>query len=387
MAGMSGVLDLGAAETAIVSALDQRDADLRNGHTPNAWAEICKEVYSWRTARTYLAPVLCGLLARSVTEAADPLSLQVSDAGDAGSYASASVWSIIRGHAEGRVFLLNLKGAPLNNSPFNGKKRVEPDWDNVSSANAAKFARLIQILTLIAAMNQAEAKEALRSFLFAAPSPPAADMFGASVGVGGVDLALMFIETERFLQDNTENGRRGQALTAAAFALIHGEDVDTPKSINDPSRGAPGDVRVMREDEPRLALFAEAKQKVVQGDELSGFATEVRDFDATGVTGYAALVNRKTAATGRSRQDLALPDWRTVLEETGMLMAVWDNPADLIRDAIVWSALDVTTAVARLSALYARYLHHVEVSETTIPQWRAAAERFGIILEPEGEQE
>lgn len=380
---MSGVLDLSDVEATFVAALDQREADLRNSYVPNEWADISKEVYSWTTARTYLAPVLCGLLARSVSESADPLSLQVSDAGDSGSYAAASVWTLIRGHAEGRMFLQNLKGAPLNNSPFNGKKRVDVHWSNVSSVNAPRFARLVQLLTDVSTMSQAEARAALRSFLYAAPNPPATDMFGASVEAGGVSLQSMFTEVERFLQDNSENGRRGQALTAAAFALIHGDGVDTPQSINDPSRGAPGDVRVLRAEEPRRALFAEAKQKVVQGEALTSFATEVREFDASGVTGYAALANRKTVATGRARQDLALPDWRSILDETGTLMAVWDNPADLIRDAIVWSALDVTTAVARLSALYARFLGHVEVDEKTIPQWREAAERFGVLLEAE----
>lgn len=367
-------------ETSFVAALDQRDADRRNGYSPNAWAGISKEVYAWPQAKTYLAAILCGLLARSVSASADPLALQVSDASDSGSYNAHAVWEIIRGHAQGRVFLRNLKGLPFNNSPFNGKKRIATDWGNVSPRNRDKLSRTVELLDQVAAMDTDEAREALRSFLIAAPDPPTSDVFGASVGVQGVDLNALFEEIEMFLQDNAENGRRGQALTAACFALLHGDVVDTPQSIHDPSRTSPGDVRVVRSEPPRLALFAEAKQKIVQGEALSSFATEVHAFDPQGVTGYAALVNERVAAAGRARREVSLPHWRQILNDTGTLMAVWDNPADLIRDAIVWSALDVRTAVARLAALYEHYLMHVEVDQKTIPQWRAAAARFGVTL-------
>jgi len=159
--------------------------------------------------------------------------------------------------------------------------------------------------------------------------------------------------------------------------------VDTPTSIHDPSRTAPGDVRVMSAGPPRLALFVEAKQQVVMGEALGSFAEGVRSLDAAGVTGYAHLANRRIAHAGPLRREVTLPDGRVVLDQSGVLMSVWDSPAELIGDAIVWSGMEVTTAVAQLTALYARFLRHVEVDQNTVPQWREAAARFGVILEAE----
>ena len=379
-----GPLDMSSVEVAFVAALDQHDADRRRGtFQPNEWAQVSAEVYGWPRAKTYLAVILVGLLARSVNAKADPHSLQVSDGAESGSYNAHAVWEVIRGHGQGRIFLRNLKGLPFNNSPFNGKKFVSRDWANVLASNAATFGRLNDLLDEIAVMTPDEAREALRSFLYAAPQAKDTSALGARIGAAGIDLPRLFSEVEQFLQDNAENGRRGQALVAACLALLHDDDVDTPTSIHDPSRTAPGDVRVMSDGPPRMALFVEAKQQVVKGEALGSFAEGVHAFDAAGVTGYAALANRRIADAGRLRREVSLPDWRAVLEETGVLMSVWDNPADLIRDAIVWSGMDVTTAVAQLTALYARFLRHVEVDQDTVPQWRDAAARFGVILEEE----
>src|SRR5450830_586267 len=86
-------LDLRKAEAVVEQALSQREAErAREGFEPNEWADVAREVYAWRRAKTYLAAVFCGLVARATDGAANPLSLQVGDDDASRGYAATSLW-------------------------------------------------------------------------------------------------------------------------------------------------------------------------------------------------------------------------------------------------------------------------------------------------------
>jgi hypothetical protein len=365
------------AESTIESALAQRSADrVNHDFVPNDWAHIGQEVYGWARAKTYLAAVLCGLVARATDARADPLSLQVGE--HEGGYAATSLWQVIQVHTQGRIDLKQLKSQPFNNSPFTGKRRIERDWQNVAAFNRPRLDRTIELLESVATMTDDEARDALRSFLFTSPDAKQVTVLRASVAEGSLDLSAFFEALDTFLLDDGENGRRAQAMVAAAFGLVHGELVDTPRSINDPSRGQPGDVRVVRsgDGESPRALFAEAKQKTTPPEWVDQFADEIHAHSIGGTMGYAALVNARASVKGRRLSEL--PDWREVLKDRGVVSAIWTNPADMVRDAIIWSALDAHTAIVRFVELYASYLVHVETTPSTVEQWRLLAKSCGI---------
>jgi hypothetical protein len=374
-------LDLAAAEAVVEAALAQREADrARPGFVPNEWAGVATEVLGWKRAKTYLAAVMCGLVARATNDGANALSLQVGDDETSGGYSATSLWQTIQVLAQGRIDLRNLKGQPFNNSPFGGKRLLATDWENVAPFNRAVLARTVELMESVNRMGKAEASAALRSFLWSVNDPAGIEIAGIDLAASRVDLVGLFASLDAFLLDDGENGRRAQAMVAACLALLHPEDVDTPRSVNDPSRTLAGDVRVVGKSARtgRLALYAEAKQKFTPPEWVSQFADEVKGKDPAGVGAYAALVNKR--ATARGRRAVELPDWRAVLKETGVLMAIWDNPADMVRDAIVWSALEVPEAVGRFVELYAEYLRHVEVEPVTVEEWLRLAAAFGIVF-------
>ncbi|MGC4175288.1 restriction endonuclease, SacI family [Demequina sp.] len=370
-------LNLRQAEATIEAALAQRDADRANtAFIPSDWAHIAQEVFAWKGAKTYLAAVLCGLVARATDLHANPLSLQVGALD--GGYAATSLWQTIQTHAQGRIDLRQLKNQPFNNSPFTGKRFISPEWENVSGANRPVLERTYELMATVGEMTVAEARDALRSFLYATPDDAQRGEIIATVAEGALNLERFFASLGEFLLDDGENGRRAQAMVAAALALVHGDSVDTPRSVNDPSRGQPGDVRVsvVGADGVQRALFAEAKQKVTEPEWIDQFAADVREYESGGVVAYGALVNDRAAA--KSKRQAPLPSWHEVLESRGVISLTWTNPADMVRDAVVWSGLNANVAIARFVELYARYLGHVEAEPSTISNWLHVANGFGV---------
>jgi hypothetical protein len=378
-------LDLGRAEAVVEQALSQREADRATAvFRPNEWADIAREVYGWRRAKTYLAAVFTGLVARATDGTANPLSLQVGDDDSSRGYAATSLWQTVQVQAQGRIDLRNLKSQPFNNSPFYGKRVLAADWENVATFNRKVLTRTVELMEAVSFMSKEEAAAALRSFMFAIPDSVLDEHASIDFAATQVDLLALFESLEAFLLDDGENGRRAQAMVAASFAMLHPDHIDTPKSVNDPSRLLAGDVRVVGTvpQRGRLAMYAEAKQKYTPPEWVDQFATEIKETDPTGTGAYAALVNER--AMTRGRRVSGLPHWRDVLRDTGVLMSIWDNPSDMVRDAIIWSGLEVPEAVGMFVDLYARYLQHVEVEPSTVREWRLRAASFGVVfLEPD----
>lgn len=373
-------LDLDTADAVIERALAQRDADRRNGVLPDVlWAAIADEVYSWKRAKTYLAAVLCGLVARATDDRANPLSLQVGEPGTYG-YAATSLWKTILTQAQGRIDLRNLKDQPFNNSPFSGKRILSASWQNVSTANAPVLERTVELMDQVSRMARGEAAAALRGFLYSVPDAPERGAVDVSAS-GTINLVKFFQRLGEFLEDDGENGRRAQAMVAAALALVHPSSVDTPESVNDPSRTLAGDVRVRSTDlaHGRLALYAEAKQKRTVPELVDQFAEEVVRKDPAGVAAYGALVNARSAL--RSRRAVPLPSWRELLERHGVVMTIWEDPAEMVRDALVWSALDVRTGVGHFVERYVHYLQHVGAEPRTVDELIDVMRDAGVIVE------
>ncbi|GMA37551.1 restriction endonuclease, SacI family [Demequina litorisediminis] len=295
-------LDLAAAEIVMEQALAQRTADRANDNfVAGEWAEVSREVYGWAQAKTYLAAVLCGLVARATDARANPLSLQVGDDAGTFGYAATSLWQVIQGVAHGRVDLRSLKSQPFNNSPFGGKRILSSDWANVAPRNRPLLARTVSLMANVAEMSRSDAAQALRDFLSAVPDATLPSVLEAHLATSHLDLVAFFESLETFLLDDGENGRRAQAMVAAAISLVHPLGTFTPKSVNDPSRTTPGDVSVTGVTSlgRRRGLYVEAKQKYTPAEWVGQFAHELAERDPAGVGAYAALVNDRTERSAR----------------------------------------------------------------------------------------
>jgi hypothetical protein len=264
------------------------------------------------------------------------------------------------------VSVNGLKSSPFVNGIYDQKKILERGWSD--NANTATVDRIVGWMEEVAEYSHRQAEQALDAFLFEVPDAPSLDAIDYQA-LEQLSVAEVLSTIESFLIADTENGRRGQAFVAACLSLVHGDQVTTPVSINDPSRKSPGDVWLVTETS---ALVAEAKQKTVRSSDIRAFAKEVGDRLPGGVAVYAALVNDDS-------QKPLVGDWRSISESQGVLTAIYDSPSALLRDAVVWSGRPFTPAVTALCSLIRRQLIHLAVAPTTIAAWDSTLEVLNMV--------
>jgi hypothetical protein len=362
-------LDLEAVENNARDALRRRHAYRENPQAaenlPTIWRNRSLDIQA-NKHRTHFAAVITGLLARTSDSSANPLSLQTGKPTRIGRYSAQSVWARFYGVAQGVVSVNGLKSSPFVNGIYDQKKILERGWSD--NANTATVDRIVGWMEEVAEYSHRQAEQALDAFLFEVPDAPSLDAIDYQA-LEQLSVAEVLSTIESFLIADTENGRRGQAFVAACLSLVHGDQVTTPVSINDPSRKSPGDVWLVTETS---ALVAEAKQKTVRSSDIRAFAKEVGDRLPGGVAVYAALVNDDS-------QKPLVGDWRSISESQGVLTAIYDSPSALLRDAVVWSGRPFTPAVTALCSLIRRQLIHLAVAPTTIAAWDSTLEVLNMV--------
>jgi hypothetical protein len=385
-----------AAETIFMDLLDRRDVilsepgfDLADENFRSRfgvrtdWVEHSREAYRWST-RTPLALFYCGLLARATNPTVDPLSIQ-GGSGESG-YNAAGLWSeVIYKHALDRIDLRRLKNVPLNNSPFNGKRRLSTDWENVSSASSRALSALFDWLSQVESMSSSDAEAALLSVLLAAPNAPISagrvKFDSAAQHPTLLSLVEFADQVSRFISLNSDHGRRAQAFVAACLEVALPERISTPASVNDPSRRSPGDVKSLSsEDGAEVgALLVEVKDKPTRRQEVLDFVKNVRDFNPSASVGYAALANKASAEEHFSPQT-RIPTSEELTRSEGMPVLVWKTPLDLLSQSAAWSGLPTSTVIWKCAHNYLYWLNHVDTDEADSPrEWSTRLETWGFI--------
>lgn len=359
-------------EHTVASALRRRAANRRPGqdtsHLPAVWSSRCDEARSW-PFRTHFAVLLTGLLAKAADAHADPRSLKtIAGPTAVGRFNAANVWKAFYDRAvPAGLDLGGLKAAPHNNQPYMSMKYIDGTTDSTRPATRLAVKMLHSWLTELNEYDQASAQDALDAFLLRVPD--FAKVHEVALGATrDINPAEVFDAVTDFINADTENGRRGQALLAACLSLVHGDDVETPSSINDPSRNSLGDATIRQ---PGKLLGAESKQRIVTAAEVRNTAKELHRREPNAALMYGAFVN---AEDGKPLSG----QWRDYTKETGTVVVVHDDPASLLRDAIVWSAMPFPIAVVSFATKFYLALAHIDVRATTLEEWLHAAAEFGV---------
>lgn len=326
------------------------------------WRGVIRQVAA-APARTYLASLATGLVARSTTEAVDATAL-MQDAGPGGYSAASVARELIAFCAEHGINLRNVGPVPFNNSPFTGKRNVDPTWQNVAPANRPHLTFLHQALLQVNRLSREDAEKAAALLMHERLSvtrasrqvPLFSNEDAAPVFARLVDAA------DDFVREDPESGRRGQALVAACLSLAFPQ-VESGR-INDPSRRHPGDVRALRDG--HIVVYAEVKQKVVPTAEVDRFVRQLMETDQR-VGLYVALAN------GPHTVPLARPEitaWKW-----GVVLRVYTSGRKLARDAATWSGLAASELPLRFDRGFARWLVKMGCRDDTVHQWLALRER------------
>lgn len=384
------------AEENLMSLLGRRDA-LRNEPDfdteddqflhkhglSGEWIAHGRAAYQWRV-RSPLSLLLCGLLARATDANVDPLSIQ-ANSGEYG-YNAAGLWrDVIVKHASGRISLRKLKNVPLNNSPFNGKRRLETNWQNTSAISKEVIDELHKMLTQVEAMSPSEAEVALLAVLLVAPDPVGlARRTQSNKDIPYPQLVSLveFADTvAHFISLNSDDGRRAQAFVTACLEVVLPDRITTPSSINDPSRNSPGDVKSLLSGEAKDAgpLFVEVKDKLARRPEVEQFIKEVQSYDGQASAGYAALANTP-AAEGAVALHSQIPSAEELTKSTGIPVVVWKSPLEMLTQATAWSGLPTSEVIWLCAHNYLKWLDHLDTGKHNSPaDWQQRILRMGFL--------
>lgn len=313
--------------------------------------------------------MLTALIAKAADPRVDPRSLKtVAGPTDVGRYSAAPVWKMFYDRAvPDGLDLSGLKAVPHNNQPYMSMKYIDGVTESTNPETKRAVATLYDWLTELNDLSQSDAQDALDAFLLVVPDLAAVQY----VALGATREIIpdeVFSAVSYFINADTENGRRGQALLAASLSLVHGDEVETSESINDPSRNSLGDVTIRTDSK---LLGAESKQRIVTVAEVRNTAKELHAREPSASLVYSGFVN---AEDGRP----IAGSWREITRATGTVTVIHEDAGSLLRDAIVWSAIAVPDAVVSFSRLFYLALAHLDVRQTTLDEWLSTAREFGV---------
>jgi hypothetical protein len=160
---------------------------------------------------------------------------------------------------------------------------------------------------------------------------------------------------ERFVRENPEGGRRGQAFAAAVLdcALPHVR----LQAINNPK---PGDVRVLRGGSTVLPI--EVKQVPIEEGTAVAFAAEARGLGADAAL-LLVLADRHSPIDRDSVR-------RQALRTYGVMLEVCESVREFIGAVCVFGGGITQQVLERLPGAYAARMREHEVSERGQRRWR-----------------
>ncbi len=243
---------------------------------------------------TVIAALGTALLAKSTDSRVDIYS--ILDRGEAAdSYSARSladnVWA--RHRAELDIDLGANGANPLNNTPFIGKTRI----DEISGVrNKDGWANFLECMKAVKELKSSdETMEALRGFIIARSRsilppieihPELGDTISQSKLIQAID---------GFVADDSEGGRRAQAVVAAMLDVAFGVSSVVVGVINDPDRHAPLDVSAVNE-KGEFVLAIEVKDKPILDYHIRGSIEKtVKDHEVRNLA-FVAVDKKQTTS-------------------------------------------------------------------------------------------
>jgi SacI restriction endonuclease len=306
-------------------------------------------------SRTYIAMLGTALLAKATDDRVDTLALKASSGDRA--YSARSIGHQVLVPAAVRFqFHLGATGRePLNNQPFFRYNRVD-EMERVIGRARPALQTLIDSLRLLDALNRDQALLALAAFLRVRMDVAAQ---AQRAEIKHVDWAIddLIAATTRFLEEDPETGRRGQAFVAAVLDLVY-DDVRTSR-INDPSRRAPGDVQALRDG--RIILSAEVRQKPVLDTEILQFAATLNS---------AGIRRGMVAALAPGQPSLPRDDLlRAAWTQSEVLLTLLCGPSEVLLGALLWGGRRLEDQLFHFPVRMLERLDELEVSHLGQQSW------------------
>lgn len=338
-------------------------AALENEGFDEKWAERIEE-FSKRAdgARTHIAFLGVALVSKATTPAIDLYGIKPDhDPNNPRTYPARTVGEdVLVPMAAELAFHLGVTARqPLNNMPYFRISRIGDDTA-MSKRRRVAYEYLLEIIKeLDATKDGVLARKALRAYI--AVRRKYQPKYVVRTGTIHVLPEKLADVAERFVRENSEGGRRAQAVVAGMMDAVVGPDRVESGRINDPSRKYPGDVciHVVSESDEWEKAF-EVRDKPVSFSDVQVFGKKCADMGVR----EAAIV---MAAEKQHQLDAAaLSKWAS---DVGIGLTLFYGISSIVSQALFWApSPKPDAAVAAASFVYQRLLA-IEASPSSVDTW------------------
>ena len=248
---------------------------------------------------------------------------------------------------------------PLNNQPYFRMTRLD-DGTPVHQGAQVAFNYMLELVTELDKVTDVdEARGALAAFI--AERRRHQITYGVGIDVSNATVNGLKDAIVRFVRENSESGRRAQAVVAGLLDVFAGPERVVSGRINDPSRRYPGDVCVASSENLNAWDKAfEVRDKPVLLADVQIFGKKCL---AMGVREAAVVA---VAPTQKPLDNRRIAEWSCGLGLGVILIMDWHTIVD---QALFWAA-DASPNGASKAAMFIRErLTAVEVKVETIRLW------------------
>lgn len=342
-----------------------RHAAQAKGAADAAWtakieklSQLCEEGVS----KTHIAFLGTAILAKSTDRHADLFAIKPEHApGNERAYSARSLCHgvLVPLAAELGINIGVTGREPLNNQPYFRMTRLGDDTP-VHSGGRAAFTFMVELVQELQELqDEAAARKALQAFV--AVRRRYQPRYTAK-GEGTTITPEQLVSAVRaFVRQDSEGGRRAQAVVAGLFDVFAGTERVESGRINDPSRKYPGDVCV------RAAPESDAWEKAIEVRDKPVAVSDVQIFGKKCVdmgVREAAIVMVSDRQAPLEAETLSA--WAAGFGIGLTLFQGWES---IIDQALFWAALPKPESASKALGLIHDRLLSVEASPEGVALW------------------
>ncbi|MDE2925622.1 MAG: restriction endonuclease, SacI family [Acidobacteriota bacterium] len=357
----SGASQLGVPQSSRHDVADQPDA----AHAVSAWtdrvehlSQLCAEAKS----NTHIAFLGTAMLAKAVDRRADLFAIKPTHApGNPNAFSARSLChSVLVPLAAELGFHIGVTGRePLNNQPYFRMSRLD-DGTPVHPRARAAFEYTVRLVRKLNDLeDEAEARAALRAFV--AVRRRYQPHYTWQEGEFEITPDRLAEVIREFVEQDSEGGRRAQAVVAGLMDLFAGPDRVETGRVNDPSRKHPGDVCVLMDsDTTDIEKAIEVRDKPVTASDVRIFVRKCIQMGAR----EAALVI--VCIRQESLEQATLTEWA---DDLGVGLTVFESWSDFVEQVLFWSQPPKPIAAHEAVTSIRDRLIGVEATPEAVTRW------------------
>lgn len=314
------------------------------------------------TPKTHIAMLGTALLAKATDMRADLREVKPSSSSAKEAYSARTLCHGVLVPAAARYgFNLGTTGRePLNNQPYFRIRRLG-DGTPVSKAGQAVFDQLLALIGELEQLSSPEeALAALRAFIHVRRQYQ--PKYGDQLQGRALSLRDLAAAITSFVTEDSQGGRRAQAIAAAIVDVLDGPERVESGRINDPSRKTPGDVVVFSSGEDRSVQKAiEVRDKPVTTSDVLIFANKCLAFQVPDAA-VLAVSAKPSEIDGE-----AIQAWS---EQAGIAVTIISSWMDLLAPVVFWSDTPTLAALSQVVARVGIRLEAVEAGPEALARWQ-----------------